>query len=229
MKYFAIADTHLSGEPPTKPMSIFGEHWQGHWQKIKADWLARVGPEDFVLLAGDISWAMKLEAALPDLAEIAALPGSKFIVRGNHDYWWQTVGKMTAAVGGRLTFIHNSFATAGDFAVCGSRGWLCPDDPYFSETDEPIYLREIQRVRASLAAARSAGHKRIILMLHYPPIYQKPNGFTQLMGEFAVEICVYGHLHDEAIKTAPAGNINGTMVHLVSCDALDFKLAQIAP
>ncbi len=184
MNYFAIADTHLSGQPPVKPMSVFGGHWLHHWEKIKTDWLRQVAPEDAVLLAGDISWAMKLEAALPDLEEIAALPGRKIIVRGNHDYWWQTVSKMTAAVGGRLTFLHNSFAAAGAFAVCGSRGWLCPDDPSFSETDAPIYARETQRVRASLTAARSAGHERIILMLHYPPLYRQSSGFTDLLGEF---------------------------------------------
>jgi uncharacterized protein len=228
MKYFAIADTHLSGQPATKPMSIFGEHWQGHWEKIKTDWLTRVGPQDTVLLAGDISWAMKLELALPDLEEIAALPGSKYIIRGNHDYWWQTLGKMNAAISGRLTFIHNNFAAAGDFAICGSRGWLCPDDPGFGESDSPIYLREIQRIRTSLAAARAAKHERIILMLHYPPLYRQSNGFTDLLSEFEVEICVYGHLHDEAIKTAPTGNINGTVYQLVSCDALDFRLRQIA-
>ncbi|MDR3591950.1 MAG: metallophosphoesterase [Negativicutes bacterium] len=228
MNYFAIGDTHLSGQPPAKPMSVFGGHWLGHWEKIKTDWLSRVGPEDAVLLAGDISWAMKLEAALPDLEEIMALPGQKIIIRGNHDYWWQTVGKMTAAVGGRLTFLHNSFTAAGDFAVCGSRGWLCPDDPCFGETDVPIYTRELQRVRASLAAARTAGQKRIILMLHYPPLYRQPNGFTDLLSEFQVEICVYGHLHDEAVKTAPSGKINGTSLHLVSCDALNFTLARIA-
>jgi predicted phosphohydrolase len=228
MKIFAIADTHLSGSPPAKPMSIFGDHWLGHWDKIKADWLARVAPEDVVLVAGDISWAMKLPAALEDLDGIAALPGSKILVRGNHDYWWQTVAKMTAATAGRLTFLHNTFAPAGEWAVCGSRGWMCPGDPAFGAADEPIYLRELGRVRASLAAARDAGFGRIILMLHYPPRADTgASGFTDLMAEFGVEICVFGHLHNEGINYAATGEYNGTVHHLVSCDALDFKLLQI--
>lgn len=228
MKIFAIADTHLSGSPPQKPMSVFGDHWLGHWDKIKADWLARVGPEDTVLVAGDISWAMKLPEALPDLEEIAALPGAKILVRGNHDYWWQTLAKLNAALGGRLTFLQNTFAAAGDWAVCGSRGWLCPADPAFGADDEPIYRRELGRVRASLAAARAAGHTRLILMLHYPPRYgPDPSGFTDLIAEFGVEICVFGHLHNEGIKAAPTGEYAGARHYLVSCDALDFKLLQI--
>ncbi len=228
MKIFAIADTHLSGNPPTKPMSIFGDRWLGHWDKIKADWTERVAPEDTVLVAGDISWAMKLPEALPDLEEIAALPGRKVLIRGNHDYWWQTVAKMNAATGGRLTFLHNTFAVAGDWAVCGSRGWLLPGDPAFGEEDEAIYRRELGRVRASLSVARGAGCERLILMLHYPPrTGADATGFTDLMAEFGVAICVYGHLHNEAVNTAPVGDYSGTVHYLVSCDALDFKLLQI--
>jgi hypothetical protein len=228
MKIYAIADTHLSGNPPQKPMSIFGNHWLNHWDKIKADWLASVSPADAVLLAGDISWAMKLEEAKVDLDEIAALPGKKIMVRGNHDYWWQTLTKLNAAVARRIEFLNNNFAIAGDFAVCGSRGWLCPDDPCFGKEDMSIYLRELGRVRTSLSEARAAGFHRLILMLHYPPQYdRRPSGFSELLAEFKVEHCVYGHLHNEAIKAAATGDINGTLHHLVSCDALDFKLKQI--
>ncbi|MBP2653891.1 MAG: Calcineurin-like phosphoeSPTERase [Firmicutes bacterium] len=227
MKIFAISDTHLSGQPPLKPMTIFGAHWQNHWEKIKADWQTHVTPEDTVLLAGDISWAMKLKEVLSDLNEIADLPGKKLIIKGNHDYWWQTIGKMNAATDNRITFIQNNFAAIDQYAICGSRGWTCPADPYFSEADLPIYTRELTRVKASLNAAYSAGHRRFILLLHFPPQYGSlPSGFTQLMDEFQVEICVFGHLHDEAIKTAPSGN-STTAYHLVSCDALNFKLKQI--
>lgn len=228
MKIFAIADTHLSGRPPYKPMSIFGQHWQDHWDKIKADWLERVAPEDTVLLAGDISWALKLPEAMEDLEEIAALPGTKILIRGNHDYWWQTLNKMSTATGGQLIFLHNTFAAVGEYAVCGSRGWTCPEDPSFTKEDLPIYQRELGRVQASLKAASIAGFTRIILMLHYPPCFDhQPSGFTELLQEFHVTACVYGHLHNEAIRTALQGNFNGTELHLVSCDALDFKLKQL--
>lgn len=229
MNIFAIADTHLSGNPPAKPMHIFGEHWTGHWEKIKADWLARVEPADTVLIAGDISWAMKLEEALPDLEEIISLPGSKIMIRGNHDYWWQTLTKMNKAVQGRITFIQNTFATAGDLAICGSRGWLCPEDPSFTDEDLPIYKREVERIKTSLEAAHKAGYARKILMLHYPPLYHQSDSsdITRLFANYQVELCIYGHLHSDAINYAPTGIINGTRCMLVSCDALNFKLMQL--
>lgn len=229
MKIFAIADTHLSGLPPAKPMSIFGRHWEGHWDKIKTSWQEQVAPEDVVLIAGDISWAMKLPDALTDLQAIACLPGRKIVVRGNHDYWWQSVSKMTKAVEAKIEFLHNSFAVAGEWAICGSRGWTCPEDPLFKTADQPIFSRELLRVEASLAAARNAGYSRLLLMLHFPPFYDHntATGFAGLIAKYNVAICIYGHLHGESIKNAATGIINGAAYHLVSCDALDFKVRQL--
>lgn len=230
MKIFAIADLHLSGTPPFKPMSIFGPNWRNHWDKIKTDWQSKVSGDDVVLLPGDISWAMKLEEALVDLKAIDCLPGRKIITRGNHDYWWQTLGKMSRLVGGNIAFLHNNYISAGDYAICGSRGWTCPGDKSFSEDDDlPIYQRELLRVQASLQAANAAGFSRIIMMLHYPPVNDRhvPSGFTDLMAEYKVELCVYGHLHDESAKKAPTGVIHGTACFLVACDAVDFRLQQI--
>ncbi len=126
MNIFAIADLHLSGTPPKKPMDVFGNHWQGHWQKIKADWLMKVTDSDVVLRAGDTSWGMRWDEAWVDLTELMALPGHKVLIRGNHDYWWQTVSKMKAAVEGKLTFLQNTYVAAGQWAICGSRGWFRP-------------------------------------------------------------------------------------------------------
>ena len=230
MKIFAIADTHLSGQPPAKPMSVFGSHWDGHWEKIKVNWQQQVADEDVVLIAGDISWAMKLSDALVDLNAIAALPGRKIVVRGNHDYWWQTVSKMNKATEGKFEFLNNNFAAAGEWAICGSRGWTCPEDPLFKSKDQSIFDRELLRVEASLSAARAAGFSRIILMLHFPPFYnhQTETGFAGLINHYQVAICLYGHLHSEAsIKTAATGIINGTDYQLISCDALEFTLKQL--
>jgi predicted phosphohydrolase len=229
MKIFAIADTHLSGDPPTKPMSIFGPHWEGHWDKIKTSWQQRVTDADTVLLAGDISWAMKLPDALVDLNAIASLPGRKIMIRGNHDYWWQTISKMNKAVNGKIEFLNNNFAVADDWAVCGSRGWLCPEDPLFRASDRPIFERELLRVEASLSAAHSAGFSHIILMLHFPPFYAQRSeaGFAALIAKYNVELCIYGHLHSESIKNAVTGTINGTTYHLVACDALAFQVKQL--
>lgn len=230
MKIYAIADLHLSGNPPAKPMDIFGSRWQNHWQKIQTDWRQKVSDHDIVLLPGDLSWAMRWQEAMVDLTEIIALPGRKILIRGNHDYWWQTVSKMNKAVDNdQLIFLQNNFVSAGDWAICGSRGWICPGDKDFKATDLVIYQREIGRLRLSLEAARQAGHNQIIVMLHFPPTDSsfRPTGFTELLNEFAVQICVYGHLHGEAAKSGPNGIHSHTAYLLVACDATGFMLSQI--
>ena len=68
MSIYAIGDLHLSGEPPTKPMEIFGEYWLGHKEKIKENWLATVTEADTVIVCGDISWAMGVKNVAEDLA-----------------------------------------------------------------------------------------------------------------------------------------------------------------
>ena len=76
MKIFAIGDLHLPGGD-NKPMDVFGAHWEGHFSHIAKDWLEKVGEEDLVLIPGDISWAMQLDAALEDLRMIGELPGKR--------------------------------------------------------------------------------------------------------------------------------------------------------
>ena len=105
MNIYAIGDLHLSGNPPTKPMNIFGPHWDNHWQRIKEHWLSTVTDEDIIFLVGDMSWALRLDEALYDLKEIASLPGQKFMIRGNHDYWWSSANKMKNAMGDAITFL----------------------------------------------------------------------------------------------------------------------------
>lgn len=229
MKLFAIADLHLSGNPPTKPMHIFGENWRGHWENVKADWQNKVKPEDVVLLAGDTSWGMRWGEAAPDLEEIIALPGKKILIRGNHDYWWQTIAKMSTAVDGKLTFLQNNFVAANDWAICGSRGWIFPGTSGFSPDDQAIYARELGRLRLSLAAARQAGFQQLIVMLHYPPTDAgfRSTGFTELLAEYKVALCLYGHLHGEAATSGPIGAYSDTEFLLVACDATNFSLRQI--
>ena len=229
MRIFAIGDLHLSGNPPQKPMTIFGAQWENHWFRIQQDWLNRVREEDLVLLPGDISWGMRLPDALPDLLSVAALPGQKVLIRGNHDYWWQTLNKMNAALDGRLHFLQNTFFAADRFAVCGSRGWLLPDDPQFQVSDEAIYRRELLRTEASLKAAEQAGFRQKLLLLHYPPLYASTqrSEFAALCKQYQVRHCLYGHLHDAGITAAFEGEKDGTCYHLVSADALAFQLKEI--
>ena len=228
MQIYAIADLHLS-LTAEKPMDVFGEAWRGHAEKLERNWRETVNEDDLVLIPGDISWAMQLSAALPDLSFIGDLPGKKVLLKGNHDYWWSTVNKMTQALPDSLFFIHNNFFIAENWGICGSRGWLTPCDPAFQATDESIYLREVSRLRVSLAAARAGGCERLIVMLHFPPVYldECSNGFTDLLEEYNVETCIFGHIHGDGAHMAPRGYIKGAACHLVACDALDFQPKKI--
>ena len=229
MNIFAISDLHLSGNPPSKPMKKFGNHWESHWEKIQSSWLNTVTGEDVILIPGDISWAMKFEEALIDLNELNSLPGQKILVRGNHDYWWQTITKMRNCMGPKFQFLQNSYISYSDWAICGSRGWIYPSDPTFKAGDNIIYQRELLRVEASLKSALSAGFSKIILLLHYPPfIFEHPHsGFKDLIDKYGVALCVYGHLHGASINSGPQHVIGQTEYILVSCDALNFTLKKI--
>ncbi len=60
MNIYAIGDLHLSGNPPTKPMNIFGPHWDNHWQRIKEHWLSTVTDEEFLAISQRRStWVIK--------------------------------------------------------------------------------------------------------------------------------------------------------------------------
>ena len=141
MSLFAIGDFHLSGEPPAKPMEVFSPNWENHFEKIRRNWLTKITETDTVIICGDTSWAMSLEAAMQDLNRIAALPGQKIILRGNHDYWWTSLKKMQQATEGKFMFLQNNFFACGDVAVCGSRGWILPSSEAFTDDDRHIYLR----------------------------------------------------------------------------------------
>ena len=151
MKVFAISDLHLSGAVE-KPMDIFGDGWQNHFDKVKEDWLARVGEEDLVLLGGDMSWGLTIDQAAPDYAAIAALPGKKAVVKGNHDYYWSSLSKMREAFEA-FGFIQNNCLRYDGYLVAGSRGWNLPCEGA-SEQDLKIYARELQRLELSLKCAQ---------------------------------------------------------------------------
>ena len=254
MKVFAIGDLHLSGNPPTKPMDIFGPHWNDHWARIKEHWNANVSDEDIVFLVGDMSWALRLEEAAYDLQEIASLPGKKYMIRGNHDYWWASANKMHNLMGDAITFIqgHGTAELIQTeegprlIAFGGTRAYLCPGDSHFSpETDQSIYDRELMRTEAALqemdkatAYLSSTSDLSIdienipitkLLLLHYPPFNESnaPSGFTDLMEQYKVDICIFGHLHDQISFNRIPKEFGTTKLELVSADYLDFKLKQI--
>ncbi len=226
MSLYAIGDLHLPGGED-KSMSVFGPQWEDHMGRISAAWREMIAPEDTVLIPGDISWAMKMEDALPDLRTIAALPGKKVLIRGNHDYWWNSVSRIRAALEPGMYVLQHDAADMGDFVVCGTRGWMIPtgDTPLDPE-NEKIYRREGARLTLALdAAERIAEGRPIVVMIHYPPLYEteRSSEFTRQMEERGVALCVYGHLHGTGIRAGFNGTHNGVMYRLTSCDSLGFR------
>jgi len=222
---YAIADLHLPAKQ--KPMDVFGEHWKDHFQRIREDWLARVAAEDLVLLPGDISWAMQLEEAMDDLRSIAALPGTKLLLRGNHDYWWSSIGRVRRAIGEGMLALQNDSVLIDGRLYAGSRGWTLPG-PEFSEDDLRIYNRERLRLEMSLQHARRRDEQApITAVMHYPPLTDDEPGFSDILERYGVTDCVYGHLHGPAIYGAVRGQRGSVRYHQVSCDGLGFKLYQL--
>lgn len=229
MAIWAIADLHLSHDR-AKPMDIFGPCWENHAEKIAANWRRLVGGDDLVIVAGDISWAMQLSGAADDMNWIAALPGRKLLLRGNHDYWWSSISKVRAALPPGMAALQNDHYVFEDWAICGSRGWICPGEEGFdSEHDEKIYRREIGRLELSLESARLAGRERIVAALHYPPFNRQgsPSGFTELLERYGVSYCVYGHIHDEGRDRLFQGERGGVNYIFVAADGVDFTPVRV--
>lgn len=234
MKIFGLGDLHLSfdrlvipgcweGVSQHKPMDIFGSHWKNHYQKIYDNWCRLVEADDLVLVPGDISWAMDMEEAKWDLDFLNSLPGKIIMVRGNHDYWWRGITRVRQALPPNVVALQNDCFCIGKTAVCGSRGWSCPGSDEFTERDKNIYLRELKRVELSLQSV-PYGVTRIILMLHFMPTGESHeiSGFIELMKQYDVKSCVYGHLHHPADTIRLPDNKWGIEFSLVSADYLNF-------
>ncbi len=232
MKLYAIGDLHLPGGDE-KPMDVFGDHWLDHFPRISADWANRVTAADTVLIPGDISWAMKLEDALPDLRAIGALPGRKVLIKGNHDLWWNAIGLVRRSLPEGMFALQHSAIDLGECVVCGSRGWSYPtQDAPLTEEDQRIFNREMIRLDMALKEAQKlAGGRPIVAMMHYPPLFRQDRDtpFTALMERYAVHTVVYGHLHGEGVRAGFTGLHNGVNYLLTSCDSLGFALAQVLP
>lgn len=224
MGLFAIGDLHL-GFSVEKPMDIFGDEWKSHENLVKKNWEEKITDEDTVLLPGDISWAMKFNEAYEDLKWIDELPGKKIILKGNHDYWWASLKKMNG-IFESIDFLHNNFYVYEDIAICGTRGWVCPNDNEFTEHDEKMYKKEAIRLRISLDAAKEQGYKRFVVMMHYPAANDKVGEslYTEIIKEYKPEKVIYAHLHSSgAVDYTKKGIFDEIEYILVSSDYINFN------
>ncbi|MEI8365462.1 MAG: metallophosphoesterase [Parachlamydiaceae bacterium] len=242
MAVWALADLHLSFGVPDKGMEVFGNQWKDHPEKIRAHWNQLIGKEDLVLLAGDISWAMHPEDAKNDLDWIETLPGTKVMIRGNHDYWWSSIKKVEQMLPPSIHIIQNNIYRWKNIAIGGARLWDTPEysfGQYIHYADNPrankliqqenpteaekIFERELNRLELSLKQLPSEG-ATLIAMTHYPPIGAdlKPSRTSALLEKYGISICVFGHLHNVRPQSLPFGSKEHVKYALTSCDYLDF-------
>ena len=222
MALYAIGDLHLSLSS-NKPMDVFGEGWKDYVRRI-GEGFSQLNDEDVTVLCGDLSWGMSLEESLEDFRFIDALPGRKILLKGNHDYWWNTVSKMERFLKEHelttISFLYNNCLTYGDKAICGTRGWFYELDNQGTH-NEKMLLWEAGRLETSL---KLAGEREILCFLHYPPLYQgyECPEILRLLREYRVKACYYGHLHGASHRRRIEGERGGTDFSLVAADYLRF-------
>ncbi len=229
MAVFAIADLHLS-HVDEKSMDIFGPHWKDHWKKIQKAWVSDVNEDDLVLIPGDISWAMHMSEALPDLEAIGQMPGEKLLLRGNHDYWWSSLTQIRNVLPENMHVLQNDCFVYRGQAICGTRGWV-QGNAAQGEKDAKLLRREVGRLKLSLQCAAKQKLPIALVMFHFPPFDEKqtPNEMTGLLHEYQVKQVVYGHLHGKSLQSAFEGTLDDIEYHLVSCDSLNFMPKKILP
>lgn len=221
MALYAIGDLHLSLSV-NKSMEIFGDGWTNYVERIQ-EAFSQLQPEDLIVLCGDTSWGMSLEEAEADFRFIDALPGRKLLLKGNHDYWWNTASKMRrffqSCGFSTIDILHNNCFFYGDYALCGTRGWFFEEDQ--KAQDAKVLSREVGRLETSLQAA---GDWKKLCFLHYPPLYQgyRCPEILKKLEEYGVEACYYGHLHGGSHRLAIQGRQQETDFFLVAADYLGF-------
>ena len=227
MALYAIGDTHLS-LGAEKPMDVFGGRWEGYTEKL-AEGLSVLTDEDTLVICGDISWGLDLEEAKADFEFLASFPGRKLILKGNHDYWWNTVSKMNAFLADNgihgIEFLFNNCFFHEGRAICGTRGWFYEESKGI-EHDKKMLNRELMRLEHSL---QTAGDSEKLCFLHYPPRYNDYicREFVELMQKYGVRDCYYGHIHSLGCRFAVQGMVEGINYHMISADHLGFKPIKI--
>ena len=223
MAIYAISDLHLAFCAPEKNMNVFGIKWQEYEEKIKKNWLENVKDEDVVIMSGDFSWATYIEDSKKDFDFLNSLPGKKYLLKGNHDYWWTTIKKMNDFINQNkyenIYFLYNNAYDIGNYVLTGTRYWGYDED---TEDNEKIFNREILRAKLSLDEAKVLyPEKPIIFTTHYPP----DEKIIDALKEYNIKIWIYGHIHtnyEESLVEIP-----GIETYLTSCDYLNFNMLEI--
>jgi uncharacterized protein len=245
MTVWVLSDLHLSLSIPKKNMEVFGLPWRDYMNRIKENWEKRVSVDDLVLIPGDICWATTLEEAVIDLDWIDQLPGTKVLLKGNHDYWWPSTSKLKAALPPSIHFVYNDVFNWNDVSIGGARLWDSPEyhfdaiihrveNPFAKKKTEAeiekqkkdavkIFDRELERLKLSLSKLNQKSRFRIA-MTHYPPIGNDLKGSraSKIFETYNVDIVTFGHLHNVKKGISLFGEKNGVQYVFASADYLEF-------
>lgn len=241
MSLYAIGDLHLHFQSRVKAPGQQGGVWKNHEAVFLRQCRDMIGPADTLALLGDHSWGRNLEECEKDLEFIAALPGRKILLRGNHDMFWDAkkTGKLNEIYAGRLFFLQNNYAPYRDWALVGTKGYTF-EGPFYldgrgrikgwdeeaKERADVLVDREAQRLDQSIEAARRDGYTQFIVLLHYPPtsIMERKSVFTRMAERIGASQVVYAHCHGSArFSDSLQGVYKGVRYRLVSGDYLSWR------
>jgi predicted phosphohydrolase len=127
---------------------------------------------------------MTLPEAEADLRFIDSLPGKKLIGKGNHDFWWHTMAKMTRFLDDKgivsIRFLYNNAYAVENKVVCGTRGWYVEEKFQQKARNSPDYAKIVAREAGRLeiclteaeALKRETGAEEILVYFHFPPVFE---------------------------------------------------------
>ncbi|HOX51071.1 MAG TPA: metallophosphoesterase [Fibrobacteria bacterium] len=249
MRLWALSDPHLTLATPQKAMHVFGEVWRDHVERIRGNWCRLVSDQDVVVLPGDISWAGRLDDALTDLEYLHRLPGTKVILDGNHERWWNSLAEVRAHLPPSVKALSGDHLEIGAWLLFGTRLWETrridcdalvawtgstdkrPDrrTPEDDARNEKIFLRELARLERCIQALPRRPWLRRVCLTHYPPIgpMLEPSPVSELLEQAKAGLCVFGHLHSlkkgtEGRPREVFGEARGVRYVLASADHLEM-------
>jgi len=154
---WALSDLHLSTSG-SKPMDLFGAHWEKHDQQMAENWDAVVADDDIVVTPGDFSWAGKPSEVVSDFAWLAKRPGTKILVKGNHDHWWPgTATKLAAVLPPRTFALKKTACSVQGVGFFGARGGdFAPATRYGDTRTQQEVDTWLEREEHELAGCASA-------------------------------------------------------------------------
>lgn len=237
MSVFAMSDLHLSLAGQNKSMEVFGGRWKDYVNKIENNWNEAVGSSDSVIVPGDISWGEDIAECREDFEFLnSGLNGTKYILKGNHDYWWNTAAKMSRVFEdnqfNNIKILHNNAYICEDYIICGSRGWFVDSEENNEAHNQKILKREAGRLELSVQAAKKLNRgvngapREIIAFLHYPPAWGNYvcEEIMNVLENAGISRCYFGHIHNGVQKIKKYGNIK---LELIAANYLNFTPVKI--